>query len=70
MAKKLGMSTIAEGVETPTQAALLRAQGCEFAQGFHFSKPVSAGHCRMLFEQLGWERPNNSSLMTRVLRTS
>ena len=70
MAKKLGMSTIAEGVETSTQAALLRAQGCDFAQGFYFSKPVSAHHCRTLFEQLGWERPNNSSLMTRVLRSS
>jgi diguanylate cyclase (GGDEF)-like protein/PAS domain S-box-containing protein len=70
MARKLNMSTIAEGVETPTQAALLRAQGCDYGQGFFFSKPVSAGHCRILFEQLGWERPNNSSLMARVLRTS
>ena len=70
MAKKLNMSTIAEGVETATQAALLRAQGCDFAQGFHFSKPVSASHCKTLFDQLGWERPANSVLMTRVLRSS
>ena len=70
MAKKLNMSTIAEGVETATQAALLRAQGCDFAQGFHFSKPVTASHCKTLFDQLGWERPATSSLMTRVLRSS
>jgi diguanylate cyclase (GGDEF)-like protein/PAS domain S-box-containing protein len=70
MAKKLGMATIAEGVETATQAALLRSQNCDYGQGFYFSKPVSAGHCRTLFEQLGWERPDNSNLMTRVLRTS
>lgn len=70
MAKKLDMSTIAEGVETPAQAALLRAHGCDFAQGFHFSKPVSASHCKTLFDQLGWERPDGSSLMSRVLRSS
>ncbi|MBS0387950.1 MAG: EAL domain-containing protein, partial [Proteobacteria bacterium] len=70
MARKLSMSTIAEGVETPAQAAMLRAQGCEFAQGFHFSKPVSASHCRTLFDQLGWEQPTHSSLMARVLRGS
>jgi diguanylate cyclase (GGDEF)-like protein/PAS domain S-box-containing protein len=70
MAKKLNMSTIAEGVETATQAALLRALGCDFAQGFHFSKPVNASHCKTLFDQLGWERPASSVLMTRVLRSS
>lgn len=70
MAKKLNMSTIAEGVETTTQASLLRAQGCDFAQGFHFSKPVTASHCKTLFDHLGWERAATSSLMTRVLRSS
>jgi diguanylate cyclase (GGDEF)-like protein len=35
----LHLSVIAEGVETPTQAAALRAIGCEFAQGYHFGHP-------------------------------
>ncbi|HVO00322.1 MAG TPA: EAL domain-containing protein [Steroidobacteraceae bacterium] len=70
MAKKLGMATIAEGVENAAQAAALRALGCGFAQGFHFSKPVSASHCRTLFDQLGWEQPDKSGLMARVLKSS
>ena len=36
----LGMEVIAEGVETPEQLALLRALGCEYGQGFFFSRPV------------------------------
>ena len=34
-----GVHTIAEGVETETQATLLRAAGCEVVQGFFFGKP-------------------------------
>lgn len=42
MARSLGMSTIAEGVEQPEQADALLAMGCEFAQGFHFGHPEAA----------------------------
>jgi diguanylate cyclase (GGDEF)-like protein/PAS domain S-box-containing protein len=40
MARSLGVSVIAEGVETAEQAVLLRALGCEAAQGHFFSKAV------------------------------
>ncbi len=36
----LGMTTIAEGVETPDQLARIRAEGCMSVQGYLFSKPV------------------------------
>ncbi len=36
----LGMSTIAEGVETLDQLARIRAEGCLSVQGYLFSKPV------------------------------
>ncbi len=42
MAHSLELDTIAEGVETAGQLALLRAKGCRIGQGFYFSPPVSA----------------------------
>jgi diguanylate cyclase (GGDEF)-like protein/PAS domain S-box-containing protein len=42
MAQALGMRTTAEGVETAGQLSFLREQGCDEAQGYHFSKPLSA----------------------------
>ena len=42
LGKSLGVSTIAEGVETERDADLLREIGCPVAQGFLYSKPVPA----------------------------
>src|SRR5262249_10984533 len=42
LAHDLGMSVVAEGVETAAQLSELRTIGCEYAQGFHFSPPVDA----------------------------
>ncbi len=42
MAQRLGMATIAEGIETPHQAELLRSLGCEEGQGYLFAKPMAA----------------------------
>jgi diguanylate cyclase (GGDEF)-like protein/PAS domain S-box-containing protein len=40
MARSLELETIAEGVETAGQLALLRSKGCRMAQGFYFSPPL------------------------------
>lgn len=40
MARELGISMIAEGVETERQAELLTKAGCDYLQGFYFSKPL------------------------------
>ena len=42
MAHKLGMKVIAEGVETEAQRQVLLAAGCDFGQGYLFSKPLIA----------------------------
>ena len=41
MGKALGLEIVAEGVETPDQAAQLRALGCDKAQGYLFARPLS-----------------------------
>ena len=51
MARSLELETIAEGVETAGQLALLRAKGCRTGQGFYFSAPVSADAVYPLLRQ-------------------
>jgi EAL domain-containing protein (putative c-di-GMP-specific phosphodiesterase class I) len=38
----MGLTLVAEGVETPAQAALLREQGCDAAQGWLYGQPLPA----------------------------
>jgi diguanylate cyclase (GGDEF)-like protein len=40
LAHSLGLSVVAEGIENELQYQTLKDMGCEFAQGFHFSKPI------------------------------
>jgi EAL domain-containing protein (putative c-di-GMP-specific phosphodiesterase class I) len=42
LANELGLEVIAEGVETEAQARFLMGAGCEQAQGYYFSRPVTA----------------------------
>jgi diguanylate cyclase (GGDEF)-like protein/PAS domain S-box-containing protein len=49
MAHKLGLQVVAEGVETAEQRDLLLAAGCDYAQGYLFSRPVPAEELEKLF---------------------
>ncbi len=42
MANRLGMATVAEGIETDEQARYLRGRGCTLGQGYLYSRPVPA----------------------------
>ncbi len=42
LGRSLGIDTVAEGIETEAQLALVRAAGCTLAQGFLFGKPCAA----------------------------
>ena len=51
MAHKLDIEVIAEGVENAEQEKLLKDFGCDYAQGFYYSRPVSAREFEALIEQ-------------------
>jgi EAL domain-containing protein (putative c-di-GMP-specific phosphodiesterase class I) len=40
LAHSLGMTVVAEGVETPTQLARTRELGCDLVQGYHLFRPL------------------------------
>lgn len=53
MAHKLGIQVIAEGIENKAQQELLNAAGCDFGQGYLYSKPISAEKFSALLNQHG-----------------
>ena len=51
MAHDLGMSVVAEGAESDSDAVELSQMGCEFAQGFAFGEPMSADAARRMLHE-------------------
>src|SRR5690606_3517891 len=50
MAHSLGLYVVAEGVETKEQLDFLHAHGCDYVQGYYFSRPVPADDVALLLE--------------------
>lgn len=48
LAHTLGMDVVAEGAETTEQLSILRALGCEFGQGYLFSRPLNCASATAL----------------------
>ena len=51
MAQSMNLRVVAEGVETPEQAAFLRERGCDELQGFLFSPPIAEPELTAMLEQ-------------------
>lgn len=54
LARNLGMNVIAEGTEEAGQVTQLQAMGCEFCQGYFFSKPVDLTGAVALLMHPNW----------------
>jgi EAL domain-containing protein (putative c-di-GMP-specific phosphodiesterase class I) len=54
LSKSLGITTVAEGIETKEQLDRVRAEGCDEAQGFYVGRPVTASEVTTL---LARQRP-------------
>ncbi|MDO9474881.1 MAG: bifunctional diguanylate cyclase/phosphodiesterase [Caulobacter sp.] len=51
LAKALGMSVVAEGVETEPQRQVLLAAGCDYLQGYHYGRPIAPGEIAVALGQ-------------------
>jgi EAL domain-containing protein (putative c-di-GMP-specific phosphodiesterase class I) len=63
MAHKLGLKVIAEGIETKQQQDLLIKIGCDYGQGYLFSKPKTIEQF-LIDHQSGLSKQKNSNLKT------
>ena len=51
MAHQLGIRLVAEGAETEEQVAFLRANGCDYIQGYYYYKPMPENEFLQLLDE-------------------
>jgi EAL domain-containing protein (putative c-di-GMP-specific phosphodiesterase class I) len=67
LAGTLGLTTIAEGIETPQQSELCSSLGVDIAQGYLFSRPISADEADALIAERVWpELPRHRAQPPRL----
>ena len=57
MAKQLGISVVVEGVETRENEALIQSLGCDFGQGYYYSRPITVE----AFTERYWGAPEDAA---------
>ncbi len=63
LAHSLGMTVVAEGVECEQQLAALKSSGCDYVQGYVFSKPLQIAELTsMLRDRPVFTMPPNNTL--------
>jgi diguanylate cyclase (GGDEF)-like protein len=65
MGKSLNLELVAEGVELGSHELFLSAHGCEYAQGFYYSKPLPAEEIEKLYRDKASDRRNNIKLISK-----
>ncbi len=61
LGRNLGMRVVAEGVESESAMNELRDLGCDFAQGFHLSRPLKAGELERWVRENPLQRATESA---------
>jgi len=56
MAHSLGFKTVAEGVETKEHVEMLEAFGCDYLQGYFYSKPIDKNSFITLLQEYKKEK--------------
>ena len=65
LARKLGLKSVAEGVEGEETLSSLVEMGCDMAQGFYVSRPIAAGYVAEFVRERGTERGGRLNPRTR-----
>lgn len=71
LGRNLGITTVAEGVETSVQSAFLRSQGCDLGQGFLFGRAVPGNTIPDLiatWDSMRFSAPERSAMSVRNVR--
>jgi diguanylate cyclase (GGDEF)-like protein len=66
LAKACGMRSLAEGVETADQLALVKELGCTYAQGFHIARPMPAAELAAFLAEHRRTRPGRHSVPVQL----
>jgi diguanylate cyclase (GGDEF)-like protein len=70
LARELGISTTAEGVETARQLAWLKQEGCSEGQGYYFRRPLSVKEFGGLFDRPSLVPSHAASVPAKGVRPS
>ena len=54
LAHNLDINVVAEGIETENQLQRIKALGCEFGQGYLFSKPLEKNAAEEMLSKCNW----------------
>ena len=68
--KSLGITVVAEGVETMAQAHVLRELGCDILQGYAFARPMPAEALQKYLESQSWRSEEEPPNPVRSVRAS
>ena len=56
MASELGISVVAEGIETNDESSFMRDIGCSYGQGYLFEKPLAVDEMASLLKRKQFNR--------------